>query len=164
MDRNFSLFFIPIYEGICSVLYHIIRTHTHIHTHTLYVLYIVILVYIHSQTTDPILRTYAFIISDLSTIYTCHNNLRLTYRIVKDFSSKIFFTIIYTAFSAVNQWFNHLVFFPSLPLPFCMYNVHNLRMYSTKILYQKRKRKGFLLPFSWHGGSFLLIYIGVQVE
>lgn len=105
MDRNFSLFFIPIYEGICSVLYHIVYTHKY---ESLYLVILVFRFVIHSE----IQYIHAFIISDLPAICTCHNNLRLTYRIVKDFSSKIFFAIIYTAFSAVNQWFNHLVFFP----------------------------------------------------
>lgn len=113
----------------------------------------------YSFTIHQILYVHAFIISDLPTICTCHNNLRLTYRNVEDFSSKIFFTIIYTAFSAANQWFNHLVFFP---LFYFLLHVRNLRMYSTKILY--RKKDFFFLFIGMVVGSFLLIYIGVQVE
>lgn len=111
------IFFIPIYEGICSVLcishniYNNVRTSIntsrHHHHHQPILLFSVgffsFVPFIHSQSIPSSVVPYivhAFIISDLPTICTCHNNLRLTYRIVKEtFLSKIFFTIIYTAFS-----------------------------------------------------------------
>ncbi len=95
-----------------STIYHILHTQAYVHINLIHSTLLFwffwffrffVSLFIHDPQTLIHTYTRAFIISDLPTICTCHNNLRLTYRIVKDFSSKIFFAIIYTAFSAVNQ-------------------------------------------------------------